>query len=34
VASSTTTDDECGMYQGDIRSPRGYLTSPGAVACR
>ena len=34
VAASTATDDECAMYQGDIRSPRGYLTSPGRVACR
>jgi len=34
VAASTATDDECGMYVGDIRSPRGYLTSPGQIACR
>ena len=34
VAASTATDDECGMYTGDIRSPRGYLTSPGTAMCR
>lgn len=34
VAASTATDDECGMYAGDIRSPRGYLTSPGRAMCR
>lgn len=34
VAASTTTDDECGMYAGDIRSPRGYLTSAGTAMCR
>lgn len=34
VAASTTTDDECAMYAGDIRSPRGYLTSPGTAMCR
>lgn len=34
VAASTATDDECGMYAGDVRSPRGYLTSPGRVMCR
>lgn len=34
VAASTSTDDECAMYQGDVRSPRGYLTAPGRVMCR
>lgn len=34
VAASTATDDECGMYTGNIRSPRGYLTSPGTAMCR
>lgn len=34
VAASTATDDECGMYVGDIRSPRSYLTSPGTAMCR
>jgi len=34
VAASTSTDDECAMYAGDIRSPRGYLTGPGRVMCR
>jgi len=34
VAASTATDDECGMYAGDVRSPRGYLTSPGRAMCR
>lgn len=34
VAASNATDDECGMYVGDIRSPRGYLTSPGTAMCR
>jgi len=34
VAASTSTDDECAMYAGDIRSPRAYLTSPGQAMCR
>lgn len=34
IAASTTTDDECGMYAGDVRSPRGYLTAPGRAMCR
>lgn len=34
VAASTSTDDECAMYAGDVRSPRGYLTSPGQAMCR
>ena len=34
VASSTTGDAECGMYQGDVRSPRGYLTESGLIGCR
>ena len=27
-------DDECGIFHGEVRSPRGYLTQPGQVACR
>lgn len=34
VAASTATDDECGMYAGEVRSPRGYLTSPDTAMCR
>lgn len=34
IAASTATDYECGMYAGDVRSPRGYLTSPGRAMCR
>ncbi|MFW6039550.1 MAG: hypothetical protein ACOC9N_00565 [Gemmatimonadota bacterium] len=34
VASSTASDAECGMYQGNVRSPRGYLTESGAIDCR
>lgn len=34
VASSTASDAECGMYQGDVRSPRGYLTESGVIDCR
>lgn len=34
VAASTATDDECGMYAGDVRSPRGYLTAPDRAMCR
>lgn len=34
VAASTSTDDECAMYEGDIRSPRNYLSAPGRVMCR
>lgn len=34
VASSTASDAECGMYQGEVRSPRGYLTESGVIGCR
>lgn len=34
VAASTATDDECAMYAGDVRSPRGYVTAPGSAMCR
>lgn len=34
VASSAASDAECGMYQGDVRSPRGYLTESGVIGCR
>ena len=33
-ATATSGDAECAMYVGDVRSPRGYLTEPGQVACR
>lgn len=34
VASSRVGDAECGMYQGAVRSPRGYLTESGVIGCR
>ena len=34
VASSTSSDAECGMYQGEVRSPRSYLTDSGVIGCR
>ena len=34
VASRTSSDAECGMYQGGVRSPRGYLTESGVIGCR
>jgi hypothetical protein len=33
-AVASSGDAECGMYEGDIRSPRGYLTEAGTVMCR
>ncbi len=34
VASSAASDAECAMYQGEVRSPRGYLTESGVIDCR
>lgn len=34
VASSASGDAECGMYQGEVRSPRSYLTESGVIGCR
>lgn len=34
VASSSVGDAECGMYQGEVRPPRGYLTESGVIGCR
>lgn len=33
-AVAASGDAECGMYEGGIRSPRGYLTEAGTVMCR
>lgn len=33
-ATAASGDAECAMYAGDVRSPRGYLTEQGRVACR
>jgi hypothetical protein len=33
-AVAASGDAECGMYEGSIRSPRGYLTEAGTVMCR
>lgn len=33
-ATATSGDAECAVYVGDVRSPRGYLTRPGEIACR
>jgi hypothetical protein len=34
IAASASGDAECAVYEGDIRSPRGYLTETGRVMCR
>lgn len=33
-ATAASGDFECAMYEGQVRSPRGYLTTAGNVACR
>lgn len=33
-AVASSGEAECGMYEGGIRSPRGYLTEAGTVMCR
>ena len=33
-ATASSGDAECAMYEGDVRSPRGYLTEAGRAACR
>ncbi|MFQ5890641.1 MAG: hypothetical protein ACE5JR_11395 [Gemmatimonadota bacterium] len=33
-AIANSGDFECAVYSGSIRSPRSYVTSPDAIACR
>ena len=33
-AVASSGEQECGLYEGDIRAPRSYLTDSGQVACR
>ncbi|MFO7589223.1 MAG: hypothetical protein R6X22_14345 [Gemmatimonadota bacterium] len=33
-AIASSGDNECAVYHGDVRSPRGYLSAPDVPACR
>ena len=33
-ATATSGDFECALYEGEVRSPRGYLTEAGRIGCR
>ena len=34
IATTGGGEVECAYYAGDVRAPRGYVTSPGEVFCR